>query len=84
MGFTMKIQTILVMLLSFVVGALVYATDWQRKQDEKIADIDKLITRQSALMEMQIKYNEYMVDRRVISHSFSDNEDEPIKVQAGE
>ena len=39
-----------------------YAMDWQRDQDKKINDIDKLITRQQALLEYQVKYNENLIN----------------------
>jgi len=61
----MKIQQILLLLISFLAGAMVYAMDWQREQDEKISGIDKLIMRQTTLMEMQVRYNE----RAVIQNS---------------
>ena len=43
--------------LMAVLGAsIVYAMDWQREQDQRMAAMDKMISKQSALLEMQQKY----------------------------
>ncbi len=44
--------------IGIVLTAVLYAADWQREQDAKIAGLDKLIVRQQVLLEMQVKLNE--------------------------
>ena len=39
-------------------GALVYAMDWQREQDMKMSNLDKLIAKQQTLLDFQVKSNE--------------------------
>ena len=39
-------------------GSLVYAMDWQREQDKKVAGLDTLISKQMILLEMQTKITE--------------------------
>lgn len=35
-----------------------YSMDWQREQDEKIADLDKLLVKQQEILKYQIQINE--------------------------
>ena len=60
----MKLQQVVLLFITFMVGTLVYAMDWQREQDRKMADLDKLISKQSTLLEMRIEYDEYKENRR--------------------
>ena len=56
-------------ILSLIVGALgasfIYAMDWQREQDERMSKAEKLIERQSVILEMQIKLNEQQMKERM-------------------
>ena len=68
----MKLQTIVVMIISFLgtlllcLGAVVtYAMDWQREQDTRMSGMDKLMERQSAVLEMQVDINEQIEERRM-------------------
>ena len=54
----MKLSVLLSALTIFIFGALSYGMDWQKEQDEKMSAMDKLIMKQTILLEMQIKYNE--------------------------
>lgn len=49
---------VIAILAPILTGFGAYAMDWQLKQDQKINDLDKLIDRQSTLLEMQIRFNE--------------------------
>ena len=42
-----------------------YALDWQGQKDEKLHKLDKLIERQSTILEMQIQFNEELEKGRV-------------------
>lgn len=66
----MKIQTILSLIISFLAGAMVYAMDWQREQDRKISDLDKLIEKQKTILDMQIQINEKMEERRMFQPTY--------------
>ena len=65
----MNIEKVIILLITLFVGYVAYAENRNLTQDEKISNVDKLIMRQQTLMDMQIKYNEYMVERKVIEHS---------------
>ena len=56
-------------ILSLIVGALgasfIYAMDWQREQDERMSKAEKLMERQSVILEMQIKINEQQMKERM-------------------
>lgn len=60
----MKLQQIVLLLMTFLLGAVVYGMDWQREQDKKMADLDNLIGKQSTLLQMRIEYDEYNANRR--------------------
>ena len=44
--------------VSVVIAGVVYAMDWQRLQDEKLSDLDKLIEKQKVILEMQTQYQQ--------------------------
>lgn len=46
-----------------------YAADWQREQDKKLSELDKLIVRQTTILEMQIDINEKVEERRMFMKS---------------
>lgn len=54
----MKLQHIIIALAGFFIGALVYGMDWQREQDKRMSAMDKLIMKQSTILEMQVDINE--------------------------
>ena len=56
-----KVEGISVAVLGLVLTGVLYAMDWQREQDEKLATLDKLIDKQKTLLEMQIEFNESKV-----------------------
>ena len=80
----MKLQQIVLLLMSFMIGALVYSMDWQREQDQKIADMDKLIERQSVLLEQRIEYDEYRAKKRrldLLRPAYTDSFDRGVEVK---
>ena len=44
-------------IIGMVIGGVVYALDWQRSQDAKLSEIDRLIERQATLLMMMQDYN---------------------------
>lgn len=68
----MKIATILAFIITFLGGALGYAMDWQLKQDAKISDLDKLILRQTIILEQQIEINEKIEERNMFIPRYRD------------
>ena len=54
----MKLSVLLSALAITVFSITGIAFEWNKTQDEKISDIDKLILKQTILLEMQVKYNE--------------------------
>jgi len=60
----MNMQNVLTGIIALLLGTIVYAMDWQREQDHKLNELDKLITKQSTLLEMQIKLNEIQAKNR--------------------
>jgi len=78
----MKIQTILMLLIGSVCGLAVYGADWQREQDDKtiewqrvqdgkISNLDKLIVRQNILLEQQVRFNANSIHRVIYPASTS-------------
>jgi len=61
----MKVTQILMLIIAFLGSAMLYATDWQREQDEKLSNLDKMISKQSTILEMQIKYNKKEQENRL-------------------
>ena len=59
----MKIESVLIAIGTFLFGYIIYASDWQREQDNKISELDKLIDMQTTLLRVQVDYNE-QVERR--------------------
>jgi hypothetical protein len=53
-----KVEGISIGVIGLVLTGVIYAMDWQREQDEKLATLDKLIEKQRTLLEMQVKINE--------------------------
>ena len=54
----MKLSVLLSALAAFTFSVIGYGMDWQKEQDEKMSAMDKLIMKQTILLEMQVKYNE--------------------------
>ena len=54
----MKIESILMTLILFLGGATVYSMDWQREQDTRMTEMDKINQKQIMLNQNQIKYNQ--------------------------
>ena len=54
----MKLSVLLSALAVFTFSVIGYGMDWQKEQDEKMSAMDKLIMKQTILLEMQVKYNE--------------------------
>ena len=71
-------------MMTFMMGALVYAADWQREQDRKMADLDKLISKQSTLLQMRIEFDEYKANQRrmkILKPSYTEEISYPAGVE---
>ena len=71
----MSVEKILAYVLAFLGTAMVYATDWQREQDERMSKAEKLMERQSVILEMQIKLNEQQMKERMFLNPDFRNQD---------
>lgn len=69
MGHKMKTEAIFISIFALIAGVLTYAADWQREQDKKLSELDKLIVRQTTILEMQIDINEKVEERRMFMKS---------------
>ena len=68
----MKLEKLMVIIIAACLSYVAYAENRNVIQDEKIANMDKLIERHAVLMKMQVKYQELLVDKKVISHSIKE------------
>lgn len=54
----MKTENVLLAVLGFLGAATVYSMDWNREQDARMTEMDKMNQQQIMLNKNQIKYNQ--------------------------
>jgi len=68
----MKGEAVFVLIFSMLAGIVLYAADWNREQDKRISEMDKLIDRQKTILEMQIQINEKVEARRMFEPKYKE------------
>jgi len=67
-----KTEAVFVLIFAILSGVMTYAADWQREQDRKLSEMDKLVDRQKTILEMQIQINEKVEARRMFEPKYKE------------
>ena len=54
---------VIVMLFGFIAATIAYSMDWNKDQDKRISDLDKVLVKQQALNDLQTEYNELILQK---------------------